>query len=105
MVKWLSKILILVISVSFFISATEMDIGDCRNTFFDEYDTYVKTEQQSIDHASTVLQVPDPYALIGFIINQYKFFQNKLQTVQYSQLAYYKHFPPKLFLRNSVWRI
>ena len=105
MVKWLTKILILAISISFFISATEMDIGDCRNTFFDEYDTYVKTEQQSVDHAASVLKVHGPYALIGFIINQCQFFQNKLQTVQYSQLAYYKNYPPKLFLRNSVWRI
>jgi hypothetical protein len=39
------KFLFVAIGFSFFISATEMDIGDSHNTFFDEYDTYVKTEQ------------------------------------------------------------
>jgi hypothetical protein len=45
MFRWLHKMLFVVVSLSFFISVTEMNIGEAENTFFDEYDTYVKTEQ------------------------------------------------------------
>lgn len=82
-----------------------MNVGGCRNTFFDEYDTYIKTEQLSIDHTVTLQQDKDTYALIWYIFNQYPTLQEQLQTVQYSHLAFYNHYPPKLFLRNSVWRI
>ncbi len=54
--------IICVISFSFFISATEMDLGEAHNTFFDDYDTYVKTEQVSLDHASAMQQVHDTRA-------------------------------------------
>lgn len=104
MVKWLSKILLIVISLSFFISAAEMNLGTCHNTFFDEYDTYIKAEQQSIDHATSLQQEHDTYALVGYIF-QYQALQEQLQAVQYSHLAYHNHYPPKIFLRNSVWRI
>ena len=105
MAKWFSKILLIIISLSFFISATEMNVGECRNTFFDEYDTYIKAEQQSIDHVVSLQQDNDTYALIWYIFSQYQTLQEQLQTVQYSHLAYYNHYPSKLFLRNSVWRI
>lgn len=105
MVKWLSKILLIVISISFFISATEMNFGECRNTFFDDYDTYVKSEKLSIDHAATLQQDHNTNALIEFLFSQYQALQEQLQTVQYSRSAYYNHYPSKLFLRNSVWRI
>jgi len=82
-----------------------MDIGDCHNTFFDEYDTYVKTEQQSVDHAASLQLDHDTYTLIGFVIHQYQALKGQFQTFQYLQLAYNNHYPPKLFLRNSVWRI
>ena len=82
-----------------------MNFGECRNTFFDEYDTYVKAEQLSIDHSASLQQEHDTYALIGFLINQYQALQEQLQTDQYSHSACYNHYPAKLFLRNSVWRI
>ena len=82
-----------------------MNLGECNNTFFDEYDTYVKAEQQSIDHTEPIQQDNDTYALIGYLFSQYQTLQEQLQTIQYSHLAYYNHYPPKLFLRNSVWRI
>lgn len=105
MLKWLSKILLTVISLLFFISATEIDLGECHNTFFDEYDTYVKTEQLSVDHATSLQQEHDTYALIWFVISEYQTLQEQSQNKQYSHLAFYNHCPPKLFLRNSVWRI
>ena len=33
-----------------------MDLGEVHNTFFDEYDTYVKAEQVSVDHSVAIQQ-------------------------------------------------
>lgn len=102
MIKWLQKILFIAISFSFFISATEMDLGKSHNTFFDEFDTYVKTEQVSLDHATFLQQDDDIYTLT---ISQYQAFEEQLQIVKNLHLAYCNHFPSKIFLHNSVWRI
>ncbi len=105
MMKWFQKILFVVISLSFFISATEMDLGEVHNTFFDEYDTYVKTEQVSVDHTVAIQQEHDTYALIDYLFNHYKGLNNQSKNCNHQQFAYYNHYPSKLFLRNSVWRI
>ena len=105
MVQCLYKILYIVISFSFFISATEIDLGESHNTFFDEYDTYIKTEQVSIDHDVTLQQQHNDYAFIYYIIIHYKSLNSQAKTDKHPQLAYYHRYPPKLFLRNSVWRI
>ncbi len=105
MVNWLQKILFVVISLSFFISASEMDLGEVHNTFFDDYDTYVKTEQVSLDHASAMQQEHDTYALLYYIINHYNASKEQLVRIQYPPGNYYNRHSPKLFLLNSVWRI
>ena len=105
MLKWLSKILLIVISASFFISATELNIGECNNTFFDEYDTYLKAEQLSINNSAFIEQNHHSYTLIDFLTSQYQPLGKHHQVIHYLNLAHYNHFPVKLFLRNSVWRI
>lgn len=45
--SFLLKICFIVMSCGFLIAATETDIGDCHQTFFDEYDTYVPAKQQA----------------------------------------------------------
>ncbi len=105
MVKWLQKILFVAISFSFFISATEMDLGDAHNTFSDDYDTYVKTEQVSLDHASAMQQGHDTYALLYYIINHYNASKEQSVRIQYPPTNYYDPQSLKLFLLNSVWRI
>ena len=105
MVKWLYKILFLIITFSFFVSATEIDLGECHNTFFDDCDTYVKTEQLSLQHTVAVQPQDDSYALLDYIMGCCTACGNKIQTAIFSQHDYYNHFPQKLFLRNSVWRI
>jgi hypothetical protein len=47
----LLKIFILLLSCCFFTSATETDIGSYHQTFFDDYDTYIPTEQQDFQVA------------------------------------------------------
>ena len=105
MMKWFQKILFVVISLSFFISATEMDLGEVHNTFFDEYDTYVKAEQVSVDHSVAIQHEHNTYALIYYLFNYYKGLNNQSENRNHHRFAYCNHYPPKLFLRNSVWRI
>ena len=102
MAKWLYKILFIVISISFFICATEMDLGICHNTFFDEYDTYAKTEQVSVDHEYASQQQADKLLLFHSFFDNYKavkirkLFSNRLPA------GYFDYYLPKLFLHNSV---
>ena len=104
MVKWFRKILFLVFSFSFFIAAIEMDFGECHHTFFDEYDTYVKREQITLDHTVTIQQQSD-YALIDYLLDQCKALIDQTKTIKRPQLTCNNHYTLKLFLRNSVWRI
>ena len=105
MVKWLHKLLFIAISFSFFISATEMDLGECHNTFFDEYDTYVKTEQVSLDQSTVEQQTHDTYALVYYVFDYYQSLRQQEPILTYPKKDYSNTSPPKLFLRNSVWRI
>ena len=105
MVKWLHKLLFIAISFSFFISATEMDFGEVHNTFFDEYDTYVKTEQVSIDHADIQQQLQQK---LWKVVSLFYYYYSPILENRSSHKAAYiacSDSPPKLYLRNSVWRI
>ena len=103
MIKRIYKILFLVISISFFISATEMDLGNMQNTFFDEYDTYLKADNVSIDYTTFSSEDQDihfvtpPFA--HWIINHVDVVLNK------AHLWYGNNNTTKLFLHYSVWRI
>ena len=105
MAKWLFKILLTIVSLSFFISAIELDVGEAHNSFFDEYDTYVKTEQVSLDHSATIEQDQDKYGLIDYVMSHFKVLKDHSQDGNCTHLTYHDLHPRKLFLRNSVWRI
>lgn len=105
MVKWLYKLLFIAIGFSFFISATEMDIGEAHNTFFDEYDTYVKTEQVSIDHVEIKQQQQQElYEFFSYLFYYYRPLKDARLYKRPEYIASSAS-PPQLFLRNSVWRI
>ena len=105
MAEGLYKILFIVISILFFISATEIDLGESHNTFFDEYDTYVKTEHVSLDPTSATQQEYDTYILLHNFFTCYNAVKAKSEGLKHQSTAYYNQYPSKLFLRNSVWRI
>lgn len=105
MVKWLQKILFFTITFSFFISATELDFGESHNTFFDEYDTYVRAEHESLDHTSAIQQEHDTYILLHNFFTCYNALRGKTEGVKHHSTICYNQYPSKLFLRNSVWRI
>lgn len=106
MSKWLSKILLIVISLSFFTSAVELNVGAFHHTFFDEYDTYVKAEQVSFDHATVDAPDDNPNFLLASV---FSFYYSSIiaQQVSFEHFRNYhlNHYQPKLFLLNSVWRI
>jgi hypothetical protein len=104
MVKWLYKILFLFIICSFFISATELDLGESHNTFFDEYDTYAKADQISDDHTSIIQEYPNSFVLLSDSHNDKSIIRQE-GTPSHLPGNYSNHYTPKLFLRNSVWRI
>lgn len=85
-------------------SATELDIGEAHNTFFDEYDTYVKTDPLTVDNATFQQQQNHTFALLLYL-KYYKALNlsGKLTKVPCSKVN--NHSPAKIFLRNSVWRI
>ena len=105
MVTWLYKLLFVAITFSFFVSSTEMDLGDCHNTFFDEYDVYVKTEQVSLDHSTVEQQVHNTYALIRCDFFYFQSLGQQQRPIAWQTKDYNTDSPPKLFLKNSVWRI
>lgn len=105
MYKWLTKILFITLSFSFFISATEMDLGNIHNTFFDEYDTYVKTEHVSLNQTTAAQQEHDTYILLYNFFTSYNALKSNPESIKHQSTDYYNLYPPKLFLRNSVWRI
>ena len=105
MSKWIHKLLFVIIGLSFFISATEMNIGEAKNTFFDEYDSYVKTEQVCIDHAEMKqLLQQDIWEAFSFIYYYYDSTRGNKSTHKEAYIASSAS-PPKIYLRNSVWRI
>jgi uncharacterized protein YxeA len=105
MLKRVYKFLFVAIGFSFFISATEMDIGDSQNTFFDEYDTYVKTEQVSF-HLTTA----EHRTYYSLLLNYFEVAQLCQQphwdyTIN-KQTRSGNYIPcGRLYLRNSVFRI
>ena len=98
------RLLFILVSVSFFISATEMDFGECRNTFFDAHDTYVRTEQVSFSQPA--------FERFSTGLTDLVYWSNYCQVPgKADEVLTYKtddpvdHPPPRLYLKNSVFRI
>ena len=102
--NWLHKLLFFVISISFFISAAEMDLGECHNTFFDEHDTYIRSDLSSFTQHPVEHQTRDTYFLLHGC-SDCEALRLQLQTVCGYFFDYNKHHPPKLYLQNSDLRI
>ena len=105
MIKWLYKILFIAISILFFISATEMDLGECHNTFFDEYDTYVSEEKVSLNQSTVSLEDQNTYILTSLFFSYYSLKDAQAASFKHEYFSYTNYNTPKLFLRNSVLRI
>ncbi|HEV8080075.1 MAG TPA: hypothetical protein VGP43_05135 [Chitinophagaceae bacterium] len=106
MMKWFQKILFIVISLSFFISATEMDLGEVNNTFFDEYDTYVRAENVLLNQSSFSCEEQNTCISTSLFLAYYSLYKTHVPSDTRHEYSSYLNFnPPKLFLRNSVWRI
>ena len=82
-----------------------MDLGDCHNTFFDEYDTYVREEKVSINQSTASLENQDNHTLTTLFFSYYSSDNSHAVSFKHKYSSYLNYNPPKLFLRNSVWRI
>lgn len=82
-----------------------MDLGDCHNTFFDEYDTYISEEKIALNQSTFSLEDQNTN-----ILNSILHAHNSLNVAQaalfkHEYFLYADYNAPKLFIRNSVWRI
>jgi hypothetical protein len=82
-----------------------MDIGEAHNTFYDEYDTYVKNEQVAVDHVEVKQQQKQLLEFVSFLFHYFPSFTSTTLQLPKANYIACKASPPKLFLRNSVWRI
>lgn len=81
-----------------------MDFGKCRNTFFDEHDTYVRTEQVSISLPAFERCTPGLNDLIHW------FDSCQLPGKKEEKIIYKTDDPDnyptlRLYLKNSAFRI
>jgi len=105
MVRTLYKIIFVLISCSFIISALEINIGKAHNTFFDEFDTYIKAEQVSVNHEVNFKN--DFNNCIANILYSSKIaLSNPKLDLNYGS-NFYQTFPfiEKIFLKTTVLRI
>ena len=105
MTRWLYKLLLATLSFAFFLSATETDVGEYHNTFFDQFDTYTKTENVSIEQLSS--DVKDKFGTGPFIagLHEYNFIRKGDFTTGIFSLSFVPSYSFKLFIRHCTWRI
>ncbi|MDE3144474.1 MAG: hypothetical protein KGL19_09985 [Bacteroidota bacterium] len=103
---WLNRILLVIVSLSFFISASEIDLGAAHNTFFDEYDTYQKADDISLN-SSDECQTPEnkPFILNEGKTNSFVFAGRNRKEISSAFHFIKSDTQDKLFIFYSVWRI
>ena len=104
MQKPLDKLFLLLISLSFILSATETDVGEVHHTFFDQFDTYIKNEQVFLDNTFAVQSLDDS-PLVYFTKKYNNFLLYRLKKVSFQPILQYSRACPKDFILNSVWLI
>ena len=105
MTRWLYKLLLATLSFSFFLSATETDVGEIHNTFFDQFDTYTKSDDISVEKLS--LDVKEKFGTGPFIagLQEYWFISNRDLATGIFSLSFVPRHSFKLFVRHCIWRI
>ena len=105
MTRWFYKLLLATLSFSFFLSATETDVGEIHNTFFDQFDTYTKSDDISVEKLS--LDVKEKFGTGPFIagLQEYWFISNRDLATGIFSLSFVPRHSFKLFVRHCIWRI
>jgi hypothetical protein len=107
MLKWLYKIVFLITGIFFALAILEIHGENSQNTFFDQDDTFIKTENQNciisscIEKQKELTQELNNFTGIIFSI----FSPDILTDLSSFPRKDFTYFTPKIFLRNSVWRI
>jgi hypothetical protein len=105
--KWLNKILFILISISFVIAVFEIDSDSRHNTFHDEDDTYIQSNNLNAELNSHFEQQKDlnqEYCDLAISFLDLILFDSKAVTISHPQGKNLLTFQ-KIFIRNSVWRI
>lgn len=63
-----------------------MDFGEARNTFFDEYDTYLKSELVTIDH-SALVQQHDNYVFLFNLFSCCNALTDKAENIKHQSAS------------------
>jgi hypothetical protein len=90
-------------SCCFFISATEIDIGNSHQTFFDDYDTYLPADQQDfqVNEGQVFLQKDGLILPNLFMAVQYQLFLDGGYSYAFSNFQRFLTGRRKIFLDNS----
>ncbi len=105
MAKVFYKILLVIVAISFFMSAEEINPFNGHDTFFDQYDTYVRTEQISLDFHGFATDVNDIDSMT-FYTSAYFLLPGQYEPARTNEpVENIPFYPPKRFLLNAVLRI
>ena len=97
-----SKILVLVIGICCLLAFLEVDISNFKQTWHDEYDTYIHVEKQEVSLLQITLKLLNPV----LELSQNILFSEYPETHESRSLIAVPHAGPnKIYLRNSVFRI
>ncbi len=98
-----SKIVVITIGIFYLFAFFEVDVKDYKQTYGDEYDTYIHAEKQDVSSSQKIAKYLDftfelPHSFLladDFIAKDF--------TDLFSPSPPFS--PPKIYLRNSVFRI
>jgi hypothetical protein len=105
MIKWLNKSFLILTGICFALAILEIHGEDSHNTFFDQDDTYIQSNNQNVELNSHIEKQKD-------FSNEFRYFVTITFTLFSSEIKTAYVSPPpknfnskKIFLQNSVWRI
>lgn len=109
--KFLIKFVMIAVGICFAGSATEVNAFGIHNTFFDQYDTYVQSEEidAQVDFGVEKEKKNHKPTYQYRVLLAYSFISKKWANKQFYYSSIYhcspSSFTRKIFLRNSVWII
>lgn len=96
------KIVIAVIGLFFMLSACEISCRYFHNTFDDEYDYYIQSDNT---HTFSIALEFFYKIIVAVTPVIFVFYSFVISTITFITPRYFQYFSPPLFLRNCIWLI
>ncbi len=96
--------MLILTGICFALAVFEIHGEESNNTFHDQDDTYIQSDNQNVElnsHLEKQIDFSKEFQYFATIV--FDFFSSNTQTAYVSPPP--KIFTQKIFLRNSVWRI